>query len=77
MRSRIEHVGFSGHADAEELISWLAKAPARKTYAVHGEPEQAEGLCRRIRSVLHRSAAVAKFLERVEVGHGTAEQQVA
>lgn len=77
VRSRIEHVGFSGHADAEELVAWLAKAPAKKTYAVHGEPEQAEGLCRRIRSVLHRQAAVAKFLERVNVGHGTADQQVA
>jgi metallo-beta-lactamase family protein len=41
---------FSVHADASELVGWLASAPSppRITFAVHGEPEAASALAGRI-----------------------------
>jgi metallo-beta-lactamase family protein len=41
---------FSVHADANELVAWVASAasPPRITFAVHGEPEPAKALAGRI-----------------------------
>jgi metallo-beta-lactamase family protein len=51
VRAEISHLeGFSGHADADELMQWLAgfdRAP-RQTYVVHGEPEATDALRFRI-----------------------------
>jgi metallo-beta-lactamase family protein len=46
--------GFSGHADYEELLAWLARLPAppRHTFLNHGEPAAAEALALRIRDRL-------------------------
>jgi len=51
VHATISHLeGFSGHADADELIGWLrgaAQAP-RQTFVVHGEPEASDALRSRI-----------------------------
>lgn len=51
VRAQIEVIeGFSVHADADELLTWLAGAPAppSMTYVVHGEPEASAALAARI-----------------------------
>jgi metallo-beta-lactamase family protein len=46
--------GFSGHADADELLGWLRQMPSppRQTYVVHGEPAAADALRLRIQDQL-------------------------
>ena len=46
--------GFSGHADADGLMSWLKafKRPPSHTYVVHGEPEASDALRMRIKDEL-------------------------
>jgi len=61
--------GFSVHADADELLAWLGRAPSAPevTFVVHGEPAPAETLARRIHSELARPAVVPRHLERVRL----------
>jgi metallo-beta-lactamase family protein len=41
--------GLSGHADATELLRWLAEVKApRRVFCTHGEPEAAEALAARL-----------------------------
>ena len=49
---------FSVHADADELIAWLARMPAPPptVYVVHGEGRSAAALARRI----HRGAGLER-----------------
>jgi metallo-beta-lactamase family protein len=44
--------GFSGHADRGELLRFLGSlgSPPRRTFLVHGESDQAEGLAGQLRS---------------------------
>lgn len=46
--------GFSGHADADELMAWLRTAPRApsQTFVVHGEPDAADSLRLRIQDQL-------------------------
>lgn len=46
--------GFSGHADADEIMAWLRALPRapRQTYVVHGEPDAADTLRLRIKDQL-------------------------
>ena len=51
VRARIESMdGFSGHADANEILAWLLafNKPLERVFLVHGEPESAEALGKRI-----------------------------
>lgn len=59
--------GFSVHADADELIAWMAGAvrPPQVTYVVHGEPPAARALRERIEGELGRLAVVPRPDERV------------
>jgi metallo-beta-lactamase family protein len=61
--------GFSVHADADELLAWLGRAPRAPevTFVVHGEPVPAETLARRIHRELARPAVVPRHLERVRL----------
>jgi metallo-beta-lactamase family protein len=55
VRAEIVNIGsFSVHADANELLGWLAKMPQAptSTYVVHGEPDASEALRQRIASEL-------------------------
>lgn len=59
--------GFSVHADAGELVSWLLDMPRPPdtVYVVHGEPEAAQALAARIRAATECAVAVARLDERV------------
>ena len=60
---------FSVHADAGEIVDWLRRMPAepRTVFVVHGEPDAAEALQRRIAEVLGWSAVVPRYGERVRL----------
>ncbi len=53
--------GFSAHADADELLAWLAKMPQapRRVWLNHGVPSAADALRMRVRDELGWNAAVA------------------
>jgi metallo-beta-lactamase family protein len=61
VKATVSHLeGFSGHADAAELMLWLRgfhEAP-RHTYVVHGEPAASDTLRSRIADELGWSVSV-------------------
>ena len=59
--------GFSGHADAGELLAWLGRMPGapRQTFVVHGEPDAADALRLRIKDKLGWPARVPQHAETV------------
>jgi metallo-beta-lactamase family protein len=61
--------GFSVHADADEIVSWLRllPSPPRTAYVVHGEPEPAATLAARLREELGWTAVVPRHRERVRL----------
>ena len=61
---------FSAHADADELVAWLHRAPRRPetAYVVHGEPDAAWTLAGRLTGQLDWTAVVPRYLETVVVG---------
>ena len=60
--------GFSGHADADELVQWMRgmRRPPQQTWIVHGEPDAADTLRMRLKDELHWPAHVAEHGQRVE-----------
>ncbi|MBI3549137.1 MAG: MBL fold metallo-hydrolase [Elusimicrobia bacterium] len=68
VRARIEDLkGFSGHADAGELMRWTKHVEPKKCFLVHGEPQAAEFLAQRIRRERHWDVHVAKLDETVDL----------
>ena len=70
MRSPISALeGFSGHADADELLAWMRTLPGapRQTFVVHGEPEASDTLRLRIRDELGWPARVPQHGETVSL----------
>ena len=61
--------GFSVHADADELLAWVASAPVppRVVYVVHGEPLASRTLADRLRDELGLLAVVARDGEKVRL----------
>jgi metallo-beta-lactamase family protein len=61
---------FSAHAGKNELMRWMTglTAPPVHTYLVHGEPSAAQSLQRTIQDQFKWKAAVARYLDRVELG---------
>jgi metallo-beta-lactamase family protein len=59
--------GFSGHADADELLDWLRQMPGapRQTFVVHGEPDAADALRLRIKDQLGWAVRVPQHGETV------------
>ncbi len=71
VRARVVHLdSLSAHADADELIAWLRSAPSapQGVSVVHGEPDAADTLRRRIRHELGWSAAVPWRGESITIG---------
>jgi metallo-beta-lactamase family protein len=71
VKAQVCHLeGFSGHADAGELMDWLRhfRTPPRHTYVVHGEPEAADALRTRIKEELGWRVSVPDHLARVDLG---------
>jgi metallo-beta-lactamase family protein len=65
----VNALGWSVHADSDELLAWLGTAPEPPAvvYVVHGEPAAASSLATRIVSELGWLAVVARDGERVRV----------
>ena len=70
VRAQVSQVeGFSGHADADELVAWMRalRKPPRQTFVVHGEPDAADALRLRIKDQLGWPVRVPQHGESVEV----------
>jgi metallo-beta-lactamase family protein len=65
----VELPALSVHADADELVEWVAATPTPPgvVYAVHGEPEAAASLCSELEARLDCPAVTPRHLERVVV----------
>jgi metallo-beta-lactamase family protein len=65
----VQLAGFSGHADADELLAWMRTAPAapRMVYVTHGEPDASDVLRARIQRELGWHARAPEHLERVSL----------
>lgn len=48
VQAEVKQIQLSGHADQTELIQLIQKLKPKKTYLVHGEPEQAQALSEEI-----------------------------
>ncbi len=62
--------GLSAHADADGLMTWLRSNPQapRECFVVHGEPEPAEALRRRVQDELGWSVRVPEHNETINLG---------
>lgn len=70
VRARIVNLPqYSVHADASELLDWVAAAPRepRGIYVVHGEPPASAALAASVREKLDWTAVVPRYGERVRV----------
>ena len=61
--------GFSGHADADELMNWLAaiKRPPKQVWIVHGEPQASDALRQRIQETFGWPVRVPEHMETVDL----------
>lgn len=61
--------GLSAHVDYGEMLNWLGgfEKPPRHTFLVHGEPDAAAALEKRIRDRLHWECHAPKYAERVSL----------
>jgi metallo-beta-lactamase family protein len=61
---------LSAHAGKSELLRWLGALPAapKKIYLTHGEPVAAQSLQKAIAEKFSWDAAVARYLDTVEIG---------
>jgi metallo-beta-lactamase family protein len=69
VRAKIHAIeAFSRHADAQEILRWLHgfKAPPKKTYVIHGEPEASAALAEDIRK-LGWKVSVPEYLDTVDL----------
>ena len=66
----VEMGQFSAHAGKSELLRWLTALPAppKQTYLTHGEPAAAQSLQQAIQQKFQWKAAVAKYLDAVDLG---------
>jgi len=73
VRARVEDFcGFSGHADAGEIMKWLGQSPAppREVFLTHGEPDAAATLAERIRNEKQWRVTVPKQGDVVTLQNG-------
>lgn len=69
MRAEVSHLeGFSGHADADELMQWLRgfEPAPRQVFVVHGDPVATDALRFRIGNELGWKASVPPHAQTVE-----------
>jgi len=68
VRARIEQLEhFSDHADYEEILKWLELMPAapKQVFLVHGQPDAAHALERRIEQKLKWPVQVPEYGEKI------------
>ena len=65
----VQDLDFSAHADADEVVAWVASAesPPRTVYVVHGEQHAASALATRLSRELGLVAIVPRLGERVRL----------
>jgi len=71
VRAEIVEMGqFSAHAGKSELLRWLSglQATPKQVYLTHGEPAAAQSLQQAITEKFKWKAAVARYLDTVEIG---------
>ncbi len=70
IKAHIESIsGFSAHADYNEILAWLSSfnhAP-RNVFIVHGEPNQAQSLAKRIESNFAWQTTIPTYLSQYEL----------
>lgn len=66
----VEMGQFSAHAGKSELLRWLTglQVPPKQVYLTHGEPTAAQSLQQAITQNFRWNAAVARYLDTVEIG---------
>jgi metallo-beta-lactamase family protein len=70
VRAEVSHLeGFSGHADADELMAWVRGIPRapRHTLVVHGEPQASDALRFRIGNELGWPVGVMPYAQTLSV----------
>ena len=70
VKAGVSHLeGFSGHADANELMQWLRgfDAPPHHTFVVHGDPQASDALRSRIADELGWKVSVPEHLASVTI----------
>jgi metallo-beta-lactamase family protein len=68
VNAKVSHIeGFSGHADAQELLDWLSafKHPPARSFVVHGERDAADALRQRIADTLRWPVQTVEHLQKV------------
>jgi metallo-beta-lactamase family protein len=71
VRAEIVEMGqFSAHAGKSELLRWLGglQATPKQVYLTHGEPAAAQSLQQAITEKFKWNAAVARYLDTVQIG---------
>jgi metallo-beta-lactamase family protein len=71
IRAEVVTLGsFSGHADADEILTWMGDATRKPaiTYVTHGEPDASDALRQRIEDRLGWEVQVPEYLEQVTLG---------
>lgn len=65
----VQITDFSVHADGDEIMAWLRRAPTapRTVFVVHGEPNSSRALANRIADELGWCAVVPRYAERVRL----------
>jgi len=65
----VEMGQMSAHAGKSELLRWLAglQVPPKQVYLTHGEPAAAQSLQQSITQKFHWKAAVARYLDTIEI----------
>jgi len=51
VQAEVEQIELSGHADQAELIQLVKTLKPKRTFLVHGEPEQAQALSEKISDI--------------------------
>ena len=70
VKAEVSHFeGFSGHADADELLQWLRgfEAEPARTFVIHGEPHATDALRTRVQDELGWNVQVPGQMESVAV----------
>ena len=70
VRAEVSHLeGFSGHADADELMQWAGgfQRPPRHTFVIHGDPDATDRLRFRLGHELGWRASVPPHAQTVEI----------
>lgn len=70
VEAKVESImGFSGHADYNEILAWLMgfNRPPEKTFIVHGEPEAAASLAEKIKSTFGWDTMIPSLGESVQI----------